>query len=314
MKKEFKYPCAVEAYAITDGQGDELQDAFIKLGASLYDEYRARRYYGVDIDGDTQYYLTLRSFAGGDEEVILYTYEEIMSFVAKLEQPEEASGTKRQLKFPCAIAMSEITSQEVYDKVFDAFIEAGAVVHEDYKDDYRQCDYKYCGVDYDKDTMHWHDLQDYKQDFSPDSVTLYSLEDILGTTNQQNRVTNSPYDFSLIGKEVLYIPSSKRYLIEGVDIGDETITIGSDKDSGEIVCKLTDVVFIDQQEAPSEPLGGVLEPSPSVGIDEVVGLTTGASVKIEFTICVGGVAHKGSRDEAFKIYQDLQSIFEKEVV
>lgn len=311
MKKEFKYPCAVETDGLVGNQGNELQEAFIKLGASRCDEYRTWTYYGVNFRGYTEYYSTLHSFADEDEEVILYTYDEIMSFVAELEQPEEATVAKKELKFPCAIAMSEITSQEVYDKVFNAFIEAGAVEWEDFKDDYRQCDYKYFGVDYDKDTEHWHDLQDYKQDFSPDNVTLYSLEDILGDVDNKEPI---PYDFSLIGKEVLYIHSSKRYLIEGVDIGDETITIGSDKDSGEIVCKLTDVIFINQQETPSEPLGDVLADTPSVGIDEVVELTTGASVKIEFTICVGGVAHKGSRDEAFKIYQDLQSIFEKEVV
>ena len=313
MKKEFKYPCAVETNELTEEQGNTLREAFIRLGAGLCDAYNFWNYYGVDYTGDINGFAHLENFAEkDDDEVTLFTYEEIMSFVAELEQPKEAPVTKRQLKFPCAIAMSEITSQGVYDKVFDAFIEAGAVECEDYKDDYHQCDYKYFGVDSEKDIMHWDDLckYDYYKENS-EIVALYSLEDLLGDVDNKEPI---PYDFSLIGKEVLFIPSSKRYLIEGVDIGDETITIGSDKDSGEIVCKLADVVFIDQQEALSEPLGDVLADTPSVGIDEVVELTTGASVKIEFTICVGGVAHKGSRDEAFKIYQDLQSIFEKEVV
>ena len=164
---------------------------------------------------------------------------------------------KKPLKFPCAIAMSEIDSQEVYDKVFNAFIEAGAKDCENYNDpDNLGMGYCYFGVDSDQETIHWNNLEDYDaDDCSNGYVAIYSLGDILGTT--------------------------------------------------------------DQQEALSEPLGDVLEPNPNVGIEEVVSSPqplTGASVKIEFTICVGGVEHKVSRDEAFKVYQDLQSIFEKEVV
>jgi hypothetical protein len=190
MKKEFKYPCAVETDSLVGNQGNELQEAFIKLGASLYDEYRARRYYGVDIDGDTQYYSTLHSFAGGDEEVILYTYEEIMSFVAKLEQPEEAPVTKRQLEFPCAIAMSEITSQEVYDKVFNAFIEAGARDRENYNDpDGLGCQYEYFGVNSNQETVHWNNLEDYDaDDCSNGYVAIYCLEDILGGVDNKEPI------------------------------------------------------------------------------------------------------------------------------
>lgn len=255
MKKEFKYPCVVDTSYLTEEQGDTLQEAFIRLGADLCDEYNFWSYYGVDYKGETQGYSHIESFADEDEEVIVYTYDEIMSFVAELEQPEEVPVTKKQLKFPCAIAMSEITSQEVYNKVFNAFIEAGAVEYEYYKDDYRQCYYQYLGVDYDKDTIHCNHLQDYKQYLSTGSITPYSLEDILGT--------------------------------------------------------------VGQQEVPSEPLGDVLEPNPNVGIKEVVSYpqnVTGASVKIEFTICVGGVEHKVSRDEAFKVYEDLHGIFKKGVI
>ena len=314
MKKEFKYPCAVETNELTEEQGNTLREAFIRLGAGLCDAYNFWNYYGVDYTGDINGFAHLENFAEkDDDEVTLFTYEEIMSFVAELEQPKEAPVAKKELKFPCAIAMSEITSREVYEKVFNAFIEAGARDRENYNDpDDLGCQYEYFGVNSNQETIHWNNLEDYDaDDCSNGYVAIYSLEDILGDVDNKEPIL---YDFSLIGKEVLFIPSSKRYLIEGVDIGDETITIGSDKDSGEIVCKLADVVFIDQQEALSEPLGDVLADTPSVGIDEVVELTTGASVKIEFTICVGGVAHKGSRDEAFKIYQDLQSIFEKEVV
>jgi hypothetical protein len=139
-----------------------------------------------------------------------------MSFVAELEQPTEVPVTKRQLKFPCAIAMSEITSQEVYDKVFDAFIEAGARVCEDYIGIYRECDYTYFGVDSDQESIHWDSLVDFdclKEDFF--NVTVYSLEDLLGTT--------------------------------------------------------------DQQEASSEPLGDVLEDTPSVGIKDEVEMATEVS-------------------------------------
>jgi predicted protein tyrosine phosphatase len=187
MKKEFKYPCAVEINSLTDDQGDALQEAFIKLGATLCDYYYYHDcpYYGVDYEGETQCYSNIGNFADKDEEVIVYTYDEIMSFVAELEQPTEVPVTKRQLKFPCAIAMSEINSQEVYDKVFNAFIEAGAIVSEDYRDEYHECGYNYFGVDYDKDTMHWDRLQLYKKARNSDNVAVYSLEDILGTTDQQ---------------------------------------------------------------------------------------------------------------------------------
>jgi hypothetical protein len=245
---------------------------------------------------------------------------------------------KKPLKFPCAIAMSEIDSQEVYDKVFNAFIEAGAKDCENYNDpDNLGMGYCYFGVDSDQETIHWNNLEDYDaDDCSNGYVAIYSLGDILGTTDQQEALSEPLGDVlepspSVGIDEVVELTTEvlKEYVEWGDwEVGDEVVFCGFSNPHHTHWSFTKGKIYIVESGkngvAPCNDHGEMPETNWGFNFKKVVGVATteapvtylgeDASVKIEFTICVGGVEHKVSRDEAFKVYEDLQSIFEKGVV
>jgi len=195
-------------------------------------------------------------------------------------------------------------------------------------------------------------------------------------------VNHINYDITLLGKEVVYNRTGQRYLIEGVDISLETITVGSDKDTGAITCKLEDVSFVDEEgwilNNGTEPQylleGGKIDvkfrdgnmqlevtndnregdgyskyaaynwgvftldnsivawrPSVASPVDDTAisesevytdhqeeenasTTSVGASVHIFVKLSFNNTDYAISRDEAYKIYQDLKHIFEEKIV
>lgn len=127
------------------------------------------------------------------------------------------------------------------------------------------------------------------------------------------------YNLTLMGREVVYNQTGQHYLIEGVNTFGETLTIGSDKDTGAIICKLEDISFV-KTVAPSvaSPADDTAILEPEVYTDhqeEEVSpkANVGASVNIEVILNLNGSNYAITRDEAYKLYQDLQVIFEEKL-
>jgi len=147
MSTPFQYPCAVELEGLTREQVVSLEGAFVKLGAELDDSFAEEGrqpggivcwvYYGVDYCNTTQCYNLLHHYAREDEEVTLYTYEEVMEMVniSKEEATSKYTGAtdsegwilntgtepqylldggKVDVKFVDGIVITEVTNDDRY--------------------------------------------------------------------------------------------------------------------------------------------------------------------------------------------------------
>lgn len=77
-----------------------------------------------------------------------------------------------ELKFPCAVRIRDISCEEVFDKILDAFIKAGATV----SDSTYSEGWNFFGVDDYNETELYDNLDGYSDELD---VTVYTVEEVL---------------------------------------------------------------------------------------------------------------------------------------
>lgn len=279
----------------------------------------------VEDDGQTNPF-----FRGGSPNRKAFSLDRYKWEHYKEEEKGMTSVTK--IKFPCCVPMSDIKDQDTFDKVFALFIASGADAYDVDWEDNMEYGYKYFGVDYDKDTVFYSQVESYSWNDVESEVTAYSVAKLLGLVAKEEPVAEVPPLLTLftIGTEVKIAKESKYYVesdlhnpvnTRGVLIGnkpnyrDDEYIYRVRWENGTTNCyEIHDLVLWedDVSVASQEAITERLEDNPSVGIDYSVMGTTASTEplititqEVKYTVVIKGTTFTFTQEELDTLTEEL---------
>lgn len=244
-------------------------------------------------------------------------------------EEEKGVTSVTKIKFPCCVPTSEIKDVDTFEAIKSLFVVNGAEISEgDY--DWGVPDFEYYGVTSYGSAKFWDWKSTYSSDGKEDSVTAYSVAELLGLVAKEEPVAEVPPLLTLfaIGTEVKISKDSKFY---DCGEGNPPDTKGRIEDNSSIygddfcyqvkwdndTCnsyRLNDLVLWEEDTsvASQEAITERLEDNPSVGIDYSVMGTTASTEplititqEVKYTVVIKGTTFTFTQEELDTLTEEL---------
>jgi len=246
-------------------------------------------------------------------------------------------------KYPCAVELEGLTLEQAIN-LEKAFVKLGAKVEDSFAGEDGFCpeDWNYYGVDNVNSINCWDFLAEFSLRWEP--VTFYTYDEVMKMIGVERQEAVTPTYSGATDSEgwIVNTGTEPQYLLDGgkIDVkfkdGDVTTEITEDDRAGNgegayaICWKLNPeyeetmiVAWKPSAHSDVRPVASSVDDTVTLGGKEYTGsqegetlpkASTGASVDISINVTIDGNSWGITRDEAYKLYQDLKHIFEVKIV